>query len=79
MIGQVTSLMGRKTDESLPCARADMPVRVSPRTGTDAALRCLRLRALLLIVYFAHPPGDPGREATGRHAAQAVARSGAVP
>ena len=77
MIGQVASLVCRKTDESLPCARADMPVRAGSRTDTDAVLRRLRLRGLL-IVYFAIPPRDPGKEATGRALAQAVVRSGAV-
>ena len=78
MIGQVASLVCQKTDESLPCARADMPVRASPRTGTDAVLRCLRLRGLLM-VYFALPPRDRGEEAAGRYAAPTVLRSGAVP
>src|SRR5438034_10445854 len=78
IVGQVASLIGRKTDESLPCARADMPLRESRRRGTDAVLRCLHLRGLL-IVYFRLPPRDPGKEATGRASATAVVRSGAVP
>src|SRR5205823_4687783 len=78
MIGQVASLMCQKTDESLPSARADMHVRPSPRAGTEAVLRSLRLRRQLF-VYFALPPRDPGKEATGRASAQAVVLWGAVP